>query len=154
MLEHRRNKKFYYAATDRGNAKEKSFCFLDNFESTKLQIVDASHDLPTDLLCVPCAPCISGYMSTRHVPFVVSCRHFLRTCVPSYPPMLYASMPIHVMTVCTTQKAKFSIKNFSSKCGQIHSFLRIWSHLLKKSLMEKKSLMQCLDIISLLMFLK
>ena len=41
MLEHRRNKKFYYAATDCGNAKEKSFYFLDNFESTKLQIVDA-----------------------------------------------------------------------------------------------------------------
>ena len=31
---------------------------------------------------------------------------------------------------------KFFIKNFSSKCDQIHSFLRIWSHLLKKSLME------------------
>ena len=53
MLEHRRNKKFYYAATDRGNAKEKSFCFLDNFESTKLQIVDAWHDLPTDFLETP-----------------------------------------------------------------------------------------------------
>ena len=31
---------------------------------------------------------------------------------------------------------KFSIKDFLSKCDQIHSFLRIWSHLLKKSLME------------------
>ena len=31
---------------------------------------------------------------------------------------------------------KFSIKDFFSKCDQIHSFLRIWSHLLKKSLME------------------
>ena len=30
----------------------------------------------------------------------------------------------------------FSIKEFFSKCDQIHSFLRIWSHLLKKSLME------------------
>ena len=36
----------------------------------------------------------------------------------------------------TAQKAKFSIKGFFSKCDQIHSFLRIWSHLLKKSLME------------------
>ena len=36
----------------------------------------------------------------------------------------------------TTQKMKFSIKNFLSKCDQIRSFLRIWSHLLKKSLME------------------
>ena len=36
----------------------------------------------------------------------------------------------------TTQELKFSIKDFFSKCDQIHSFLRIWSHLLKKSLME------------------
>ena len=32
---------------------------------------------------------------------------------------------------------KFSIKDFFSKCDQIHSFLPIWSHLLKKYLMEK-----------------
>ena len=31
---------------------------------------------------------------------------------------------------------KFSIKNFFSKCDQICSFLRIWSHLLQKSLTE------------------
>ena len=31
---------------------------------------------------------------------------------------------------------KFSIKDFLSKCDQICSFLLIWSHLLKKSLME------------------
>ena len=31
---------------------------------------------------------------------------------------------------------KFSIKDFFSKCDKIHSFLQIWSHLLKKSLME------------------
>ena len=36
----------------------------------------------------------------------------------------------------TTQTMKFSIKGFFSKCDQIRSFLRIWSHLLKKSLME------------------
>ena len=34
------------------------------------------------------------------------------------------------------RKMKFSIKDFFSKCDQIRSFLRIWSHLLKKSLME------------------
>ena len=33
------------------------------------------------------------------------------------------------------QKMKFSIKDFFSKCG-FSRFLRIWSHLLKKSLME------------------
>ena len=31
---------------------------------------------------------------------------------------------------------KFSIKGFFSICDQIRSFLRIWSHLQKKSLME------------------
>ena len=31
---------------------------------------------------------------------------------------------------------KFSIKDFFSKCDQIHRKLQIWSHLLKKSLME------------------
>ena len=34
------------------------------------------------------------------------------------------------------QKMKFSIKDFFSKYDQIRNFLRIWSHLLKKSLME------------------
>ena len=34
------------------------------------------------------------------------------------------------------QKMKFSIKDFFSKCDQIRKKLRIWSHLLKKSLME------------------
>ena len=34
------------------------------------------------------------------------------------------------------QKMKFSIKDFFSYCDQIRSFLRIWSDLLKKSLME------------------
>ena len=36
----------------------------------------------------------------------------------------------------TAQKMKFSIKNFFSKCDEIRKKLRIWSHLLKKSLME------------------
>ena len=31
---------------------------------------------------------------------------------------------------------KFCIKDFLIKCDQIRSFLRIWSHLLNKSLME------------------
>ena len=34
------------------------------------------------------------------------------------------------------RKMKFSIKDFVSKCNQICSFLLIWSHLLKKVLME------------------
>ena len=36
----------------------------------------------------------------------------------------------------TLQKMKYSIKDFFSKYDQFHSFLRIWSHLLKKSVIE------------------
>ena len=36
----------------------------------------------------------------------------------------------------TAQKMMFPIKDFFSKRDQIRSFLRIWSHLLKKSLMK------------------
>ena len=38
--------------------------------------------------------------------------------------------------VYTAQKMMFSVKAFFGKFDQIHRFLRIWSHLLKKSLME------------------
>ena len=43
---------------------------------------------------------------------------------------------IFKVVITTAQKMKFSIQNFFSKCGQICRFLRIWSHLLKKSLKE------------------
>ena len=42
--------------------------------------------------------------------------------------------------VNTAKKEKFSIKDFFSKCDQIRGFLRIWSHLLKKSLMDEETL--------------
>ena len=38
------------------------------------------------------------------------------------------------------KKLKFSNKDFFSKCEQIHSFLRICSHLLQKSLLENLKL--------------
>ena len=36
----------------------------------------------------------------------------------------------------TAQKMKFSVKDFASKCDLIDRKLRIWSHLLDKSLMK------------------
>ena len=49
-------------------------------------------------------------------------------------------MGLHVSDIFwdidAAQKMKFSIKDFSSKCDQIRSLQRIWSHLLKKSLIE------------------
>ena len=49
--------------------------------------------------------------------------------IPSWP------KSINCLNI-TAQKIKFSIKDFFSECDQIRSFLRIWSHLLKKSLRE------------------
>ena len=46
----------------------------------------------------------------------------------------------------TAQKMKFSIKDFF-KCEQIRIFLRIWSHLLKKSLMENFIFCRCRFVI-------
>ena len=43
----------------------------------------------------------------------------------------------------TTQKMKFFIKDSFSKCGQIRMKLRIWSHLLEKSLTENSFFVQC-----------
>ena len=40
------------------------------------------------------------------------------------------------ITLITAQKMQFSIKDLFSKCDQIRRKLRVWSHLLKKSLME------------------
>ena len=40
------------------------------------------------------------------------------------------------LSIFTAQKLKFSVKDFFSKCDQIRSFLRIWSNLLKKSLIK------------------
>ena len=42
----------------------------------------------------------------------------------------------HYITILTAQKMKFSINDFFSKRDQIRSFPRIWSYLLKESLME------------------
>ena len=54
--------------------------------------------------------------------------------IPTLVPELFFDFIISV-TITTEQKLKFSIKDFFSKFDQIRSFLRIWSHLPKKSLM-------------------
>ena len=41
------------------------------------------------------------------------------------------------------KKKKFPIKDLFNKCDQIRSFLRIWSHLLKKSLIENFIFVPC-----------
>ena len=57
-----------------------------------------------------------------------------------------------IFTIITAQKMKFFIKDFFSKCDQIRSFLRIWSHLLKKSLMKTSFFVQSITEIHLGIF--
>ena len=45
-------------------------------------------------------------------------------------------MSTTVPLTSTAQKVNFSSKDFLNKGDQIHRKLRIWSHLLKKSLMQ------------------
>ena len=59
------------------------------------------------------------------------------SCLGDYEPRCKVWLHSNCFFDCTAQKINFSIKDFFSKCDQIRSFLRIWSHLLKKSLMEK-----------------
>ena len=51
---------------------------------------------------------------------------------PCFKLVISYSQQCHTGTNITARKMKFSIK-----CGHIRSFLRIWSHLLKKSLTER-----------------
>ena len=53
-------------------------------------------------------------------------QNFVLKCIPS----------VLIRVLFTAQKMKFYIKDFFSECHRIHSFLRIWPHLLRKSLME------------------
>ena len=48
----------------------------------------------------------------------------------------------------------FSIKDFFSKCDQIRRSLRIWSHLLKKSLMENCIFFTVITCTSILFLIK
>ena len=60
--------------------------------------------------------------------------HWLSLC---WLTKLLQPMSITSLWILTLHKKfKFSIKDFFSKCDQIRKILRIWSHLLKKSLME------------------
>ena len=60
-----------------------------------------------------------------------SISHFLFVNVQKF-----TYFPLTATRSYTAQKMKFSINGFFSKCDQIRRKLRIWSHSLKKSLME------------------
>ena len=60
-------------------------------------------------------------------------------------PLKIPSHNAEVKGTFTLQKMKFSIKQFSSECDQIRRKVRIWSHLLEKSLVENFIFVQCLS---------
>ena len=60
----------------------------------------------------------------------------LGTKDPVFTIVLHGEFSQEISIIDTAQKMEFSINDFVSKCDQICSFLRIWSHFLKKSLME------------------
>ena len=51
----------------------------------------------------------------------------------------------------TTEKMKFFIKDFFSKCDQIRRKMGIWSHLLKKSLIENFILCVVLQLLGMIL---
>ena len=61
----------------------------------------------------------------------------LKQQIKSYPLLTRVfQQNLTALFLWNTQKLKFPIKDFLSKCDQIPRKLRIWSHLLKKPLME------------------
>ena len=58
---------------------------------------------------------------------------------PNGKTLVFADCPLYP-TLSTAQRMKFSIKKFFSKCDYIIIKLRIWSNILKKSIVEKISI--------------
>ena len=74
----------------------------------------------------------SKYTSTYDLSRVIN---GLTLCILIINIIILSRLPI-LQTFLTAQKMKFSIKDFFSKCDQIPRKLRVWSYLLKKSLLE------------------
>ena len=55
----------------------------------------------------------------------------------------FISIETVFLVIITAKKMKFSIKDFFGRCHQIRMKLGIWSHLLKKSLMETSFFVRC-----------
>ena len=89
------------------NCNRKSFCYFQGLICSTVRENRGFLDQATNLTSIPVA-------FTR-VPFLCGTGNELG--------------PLH-------KKMKFSIKDYFSKCDQIRRKLWIWSHLLKKSLME------------------
>ena len=85
--------------------------------------------------------CLSYYQSQTFETCLISCSVTLRNPYSLISCSVTLRNPSVERDICmetyTAHKMKFFIKYFFSKCDQIRIKLRIWSHLLKKSSMEK-----------------
>ena len=79
-----------------------------------------------------------NYDTNYYVRIIVPCIELERDSdVKKNQSIQQASKQSYWMNIA--QKMTFSIKDFVNKCDKIHSFMKIWSDLLKKSLIENFS---------------
>ena len=72
---------------------------------------------------------------------LICCKIFCYSTTDAYIVDAYNILPItglryYYLEIVIAQEVKFFINDFFSKCDQIPRKLRIWSHLLRKSLIE------------------
>ena len=73
-----------------------------------------------------------------HLKFFKGCLPQVLTSIGAFRtlPNICGGCSLQNHSLNIAQKMKFFVRDFLSKCGQIRNFLRIWSHFLKKSLIE------------------
>ena len=102
---------------------------------------------PTEFF-IDCGTKITAEIKFSSLQFSVTARGFRNFWNDEVPVTLSGTIKLFCEPkneiVITAQKMKFSIKDFFSKCDQVRSFLRIWSHLLLKSLKENFIFVQCI----------
>ena len=84
----------------------------------------------------PCQYDLCLWKKTSFYKFFVSIKSIILTYSWYHELMNWWENQGYLRENCTAQKMKFPIKDCFSKCDQIRRKLRIWSLLLKKSLME------------------
>ena len=77
-----------------------------------------------------------SFTTTSHALFATFLSPYPIICLSCSTGYYFTFSHSKVRLSYTAQKMKFSVKDFFSKFDQIRRKLRIWSHLLKKSLME------------------
>ena len=131
-----------------------------NFETLKNIFAELSFEFKTicitETWCHPYSENDNLYNLTNHTSMHQMRKHVRARgmCMFIYDPSVFKLGPDlsvnyeSIEVLYTAQKKKFSIKDFSRKCGQIRREMRIWSHFLLKSLRENLFFVQlCVKMI-------